>query len=99
MSQTTITTPDASKIAKRLINHWRHKFTISEQETAFVIHMTGADVSLVPQVDTLDVIITTNADSNDPERPFDEGRLREVIANHIDRMANQSFEYQWTDVS
>lgn len=94
MSHVILHTPDGEKITKRLVNHWRHKFEVSQYSDHAIIHMTGADVVLSAQADTLSITLTCHENS---EQPVDEARLRTVIANHIDRMANHSFDYAWQD--
>lgn len=91
MTQATLHTTEAARISKRLVNHWRHKFTISEHENTYTIHMPSADIVLVANQDNLQVqLIGTTAD-------FNSEKLQEVAANHLDRMANETFEYQWMD--
>ena len=96
MTQATISTHQGLRIATRLTNHWKHKFSISQTDDEFVVHMSGADVRLIPADDTLTICIVRNESSDDSERPFDEITLQNVIVAHIDRMAGESFTYEWT---
>lgn len=95
MTQVAISTHQGLRIATRLSNHWKHKFSISQTDDEFVVHMSGADIQLIPTEDTLTICIVRNESSDDPERPFDEITLQNVIAVHIDRMAGENFTYEW----
>ena len=48
-SNTKITTSEAARIAKRLLNHWKHKFEVAETDGDFSIFMPDATVKLIPQ--------------------------------------------------
>lgn len=96
MTQATISTNQGLRITTRLTNHWKHKFNISQTEGEFVVHMSGADVRLIPADDTLTICIVRNESSDDSEHSFDEITLQNVIVVHIDRMAGENFTYEWT---
>lgn len=95
MSQAIITTTDGLRIAKRLTNHWQHKFQISSLgDTGFVVHFPSAEVVLLPSADALQVEIRPVESSSEP---MDLAKLQSVVASHIDRMAGEAFDYQWHD--
>ena len=87
-SVTTIHTDQAKRIAKRLLNHWKHKFEVAETEQQFSIFMPDATVILSAQVDALDVHLDTGRD--------DFTFLEKVVIDHLNRMAQQEFDVQWT---
>ncbi|NHB59390.1 DUF2218 domain-containing protein [Acinetobacter sp. 194] len=87
-SVTTIHTDQAKRIAKRLLNHWKHKFEVAETEQQFSIFMPDATVILSAQVDALDVHLDTERD--------DFTFLEKVVIDHLNRMAQQEFDVQWT---
>ena len=41
-STADIVTTDAARIAKRLVNHWKHKFEIEQEPSSFTIIMPEA---------------------------------------------------------
>ncbi len=47
-STTQITTHDGKRISKHLLNHWKHKFEVSETELYSKIFMPTATVTLTP---------------------------------------------------
>ena len=87
--------PDAARIAKRLVNHFRHKVTITELGDDYLVHMAGADVTLSPNAEALTITIVRNESTDNPERPYDLERVKFVLTDHINRMANQTFDYEW----
>lgn len=97
MPHVNISTTEAARLAKRLTNHFRHKVEVTETDTGYLVKMAGADVILSPKDDELYIEYTRNTATDNPERPYDEGRLRHVITDHLDRMANQNFVYDWQD--
>ncbi|NLN57564.1 MAG: DUF2218 domain-containing protein, partial [Gammaproteobacteria bacterium] len=52
-SSAHIHTTQASRIAKRLLNHWKHKFEVAESSDQLQIMMPTATISLIPQVQAL----------------------------------------------
>ena len=56
-STADIVTTDAARIAKRLVNHWKHKFEIEQEPSSFTIIMPEARVLLSPQAEHLYVSI------------------------------------------
>jgi len=82
-SNTQIITSEAARIAKRLLNHWKHKFEVSETEEDFSIFMPDATVKLIPQSTLLLVSIDSSLE--------DLSRLEKVVLDHLSRMAQQQF--------
>lgn len=87
-STTQITTQEAKRISKRLINHWKHKFEVAETETDSKIFMPTATVTLTPQQQYLGVLIENQQD--------DVQHLEQVVIDHLNRMAQQEFNVEWT---
>lgn len=86
-SNTQIITSEAARIAKRLLNHWKHKFEVSETEEDFSIFMPDATVKLTPQSAVLLVSIDSSLE--------DLSRLEKVLLDHLSRMAQQEFTAIW----
>ncbi|ENV36403.1 DUF2218 domain-containing protein [Acinetobacter venetianus] len=87
-STTQITTQEGKRISKRLINHWKHKFEVAETETDSKIFMPTATVTLTPQQQYLGVLIENQQD--------DVQHLEQVVIDHLNRMAQQEFNVEWT---
>ena len=88
-STTQIETVEGKRIAKRLLNHWKHKFNIDETEQDFLIHFPSAEVSLTPEADHLTVTIQSNADSTDLNK------LENVVLDHLIRMGQENLTVDW----
>ena len=86
-SNTTINTSEAARIAKRLLNHWKHKFGVSETAEKLSIFMPDATVNLTPQSDALLVSIESTL--------TDLSHLERVVLDHLNRMAQQEFIVTW----
>lgn len=86
-SNTTINTSEAARIAKRLLNHWKHKFEVSETAEKLSIFMPDATVNLTPQSDALLVSIESTL--------TDLSHLERVVLDHLNRMAQQEFSVTW----
>ncbi|WP_425879986.1 DUF2218 domain-containing protein [Acinetobacter sp. TWP2-2-3] len=84
-----IQTHQASRIAKRLANHWTHKFNIDETEQNFLIHFPGAEVSLTPEADHITVTIQSNDESTDLNK------LENVVLDHLIRMGQENLTANW----
>lgn len=87
-SHASITTLESKRIAKRLLNHWKHKFEVSEVKTVFSIFMPEAIVLLDAQPEHLNILIKTQAADN--------SHLESVVLDHLNRMAQQEFQTTWT---
>ncbi|KAB0652583.1 MAG: DUF2218 domain-containing protein [Acinetobacter sp.] len=86
-SHTQISTAEAARIAKRLLNHWKHKFEVAETEADFTIFMPDATIQLMPQPDVLLVSIDSTLE--------DLSHLEQVVLDHLSRMAQQEFTATW----
>lgn len=87
-SKTLIQTDQAKRIAKRLLNHWKHKFEVAETENEMSIYMPDATVVLTPKSDHLNVSVDTKRE--------DFTFLEKVVIDHLNRMAQQEFEVEWS---
>ncbi|MFM6957646.1 MAG: DUF2218 domain-containing protein [Acinetobacter sp.] len=86
-STTQITTNEAKRISKRLLNHWKHKFEVAETETYSKIFMPTATVTLTSREQSLDVMIENQQDNVE--------HLEQVVIDHLNRMAQQEFIVEW----
>ena len=88
-STTQITTDEAKRISKRLLNHWKHKFEVAEHGQLLQIFMPSATVDLRPQADHLAVEIT--AQQADADLPM----LEQVVLEHLIRMGQEPLQAAW----
>lgn len=86
-SSTSIYTAESKRIAKRLLNHWKHKFDVKETADEMTIFMPDSTVLLMPKTETLDVVIDTQR--------TDFAAMEKVVIDHLNRMAQQQFEANW----
>ncbi|HFX6241429.1 DUF2218 domain-containing protein [Acinetobacter baumannii] len=86
-STTHLLTNDGKRIAKRLVNHWKHKFEVQETEQDFTILMPTATITLAPETEQLNVAIDSQLD--------DHNHLEKVVLDHLNRMAQQEFQVEW----
>lgn len=86
-SNSIIETSDAARIAKRLFNHWKHKFEVSEQDNITRIFMPTATVTLQAAPTYLKVSIDSLLDDLAP--------LQQVVVRHLNRMANTELTAIW----
>ena len=86
-STTQITTDEAKRISKRLLNHWKHKFEVAETEAYSKIFMPTATVTLTSREQSLDVMIENQQDNVE--------HLEQVVIDHLNRMAQQEFIVEW----
>ncbi len=84
-----IQTQQASRIAKRLANHWKHKFNIDETEQNFLIHFPNAEVILAPEQDHLTVTIQSTDEFTDLNK------LENVVLDHLIRMGQEHLTADW----
>ncbi|MFA3128710.1 DUF2218 domain-containing protein [Acinetobacter pittii] len=63
-STTHLLTNDGKRIAKRLVNHWKHKFEVQETEQDFKILMPTATITLAPETEQLNVAIDSQLDDH-----------------------------------
>ena len=86
-STTQITTDEAKRISKRLLNHWKHKFEVAETEAYSKIFMPTATVTLTSREQSLDVMIENQQENVE--------YLEQVVIDHLNRMAQQEFTVEW----
>ena len=79
-SSAHIQTTQASRIAKRLLNHWKHKFNVVENATQYQIMMPSATILLTPQTHKLVVEIQAK------DAETDLSYLEQVVLDHLSRM-------------
>ena len=84
-----IQTQQAARIAKRLANHWKHKFNIDETEQNFLIHFPNAEVILAPEQDHLTVTIQSTDESTDLNK------FENVVLDHLIRMGQENLTADW----
>ena len=84
---TQIQTTDGARISKRLLNHWKHKFEVSQSDTHLQIFMPEYTITLTPHADVLDVLIES--------QQSDLSHIQNVVLNHLNRMAHQEFTATW----
>lgn len=89
-SQAHIETAQASKIAKRLLNHWKHKFDVEQTELEMKIFMPSATVTLSPNTDSLQVNIDFKSDE------FSQEKLEQVVLDHLIRMGQEELHANWS---
>ncbi|KAA8733125.1 DUF2218 domain-containing protein [Acinetobacter qingfengensis] len=89
ISELRIDTLEAARIIKRLSNHWKHKFEITEQHEITTIPFSEQSrVFLSPHQDYLLAKIETTENERLEQ-------LEHVVISHINRMANQEFPAHW----
>ena len=86
-STTQITTDEAKRISKRLLNHWKHKFEVAETEAYSKIFMPTATITLTSREQSLDVMIENQQDNVE--------HLEQVVIDHLNRIAQQVFIVEW----
>lgn len=88
-SSAHIQTTQASRIAKRLLNHWKHKFDVVDNATQYQIMMPTATILLMPQTDELVVKIQVK------DAATDLSYLEQVVLDHLSRMAQTELSAVW----
>lgn len=92
-SQLIIETDNAEIIVKKLVNHWRHKMEITQQDNVSTIPFSEtAHATLEHQ--TTQLIATLHT-----EQAEDLDRLQNVVLVHLNRMAKQEFADNWQKVT
>ncbi|WP_298145976.1 DUF2218 domain-containing protein [uncultured Acinetobacter sp.] len=84
---TQISTTEGARIAKRLLNHWKHKFEVQQNEQDLLILMPDYTITLTPQAACLDVKITGQV--------ADFSHIQKVVIDHLNRMAHTEFSVTW----
>lgn len=86
-TKTQLSTQEGAKIAKRLLNHWKHKFEVKHDDQVIQILMPDYTITLAAQPDHLDVSI---------ESPLEDlSHIQNVFINHLNRMAHCEFSADW----
>lgn len=84
-----IATTQAARLAKRLGNHWKHKFEVQETAQELRILMPSATIVLQPQSDTLYTEIIALDEHTDLNR------LEQVVLDHLQRMGQEQLSADW----
>ena len=84
---TQLSTTESARIAKRLLNHWKHKFEVQHNEQHMLILMPDYTVTLTPQAACLEVQIASQVE--------DFSHIQKVVIDHLNRMAHTEFSVTW----
>ena len=84
-----IATTQAARLAKRLGNHWKHKFEVQETAQELSILMPSATIVLQPQPDALYTEIIAQDENTDLNR------LEQVVLDHLQRMGQEQLSADW----
>ncbi|WP_160242853.1 DUF2218 domain-containing protein [Acinetobacter indicus] len=84
-----IATTQAARLAKRLGNHWKHKFEVQETAQELRILMPSATIVLQPQSDVLYTEIIALDEHTDLNR------LEQVVLDHLQRMGQEQLSADW----
>lgn len=84
-----IATTQAARLAKRLGNHWKHKFEVQETAQELRILMPSATIVLQPQFDALYTEIIALDEHTDLNR------LEQVVLDHLQRMGQEQLSADW----
>ncbi|WP_374854876.1 DUF2218 domain-containing protein [Acinetobacter indicus] len=87
-----IATTQAARLAKRLGNHWKHKFEVQETAQELRILMPSATIVLQPQPDALYAEIIALDEHTDLNR------LEQVVLDHLQRMGQEQLSADWQQV-
>lgn len=88
-SEAKIATAQSTRIAKRLLNHWKHKFETTKDATEFSIFMPVATILLQPEAEILKVRIQLKEENVDLEH------LENVVLDHLIRMGQEQLSANW----
>ncbi|AVH14959.1 DUF2218 domain-containing protein [Acinetobacter indicus] len=84
-----IATTQAARLAKRLGNHWKHKFEVLETAQELRILMPSVTIVLQPQADALYTEIIAQDENTDLNR------LEQVVLDHLQRMGQEQLSADW----
>ncbi|KJV44797.1 DUF2218 domain-containing protein [Acinetobacter indicus] len=84
-----IATTQAARLAKRLGNHWKHKFEVLETAQELRILMPSVTIVLQPQPDALYTEIIAQDENTDLNR------LEQVVLDHLQRMGQEQLSADW----
>lgn len=88
-SSAHIQTTQASRIAKRLLNHWKHKFDVAESATQYQIMMPSATILLIPQ--THELVVKIQVKNTETDLSY----LEQVVLDHLSRMGQTELSAVW----
>jgi uncharacterized protein len=88
-STATLATQQAERIAKRLVNHWKHKFEVKENRAGFEIMLPNATVVLEPNAEYLAVSIIFLEEPDNPTQ------LENIVLDHLIRMGQEQLVANW----
>ena len=81
VSVARVPTASASRYLQQLAKHWSHKMAVDySAESGRIAFPNGSVLEMQADSETLDVVLTVPAGEDD-------GRMREVVASHLDRFA------------
>lgn len=80
ISVVRVPTHSASRYLQQLAKHWSHKMTVAFTEEGTITFPNGSVLAMRADSESLDLVLTV------PEGE-DTGRMREVVASHLDRFA------------
>jgi len=92
-SSAQIATQQASRIAKRLLNHWKHKFEVKENDQFLQIFFPDALITLTPATEFLQVNIEAQSEDLNLER------VQQVVLDHLIRMGQEELTASWQTTS
>lgn len=84
-----IATTQAARLAKRLGNHWKHKFEVLETAQELRILVPSVTIVLQPQPDALYTEIIAQDENTDLNR------LEQVVLDHLQRMGQEQLSADW----
>ena len=89
-SRAVVPTPNASRYLQQLCKHWSHKFDVTFDPSQGRVALPTGIASMVASDDALTVSLTLNAGG-------DMARLRQVVADHLNRFAFREgeFAFDW----
>ncbi|MDP1026520.1 DUF2218 domain-containing protein [Sphingomonas sp. KR1UV-12] len=94
VSVARVPTQSASRYLQQLAKHWSHKMAVAfTAEEGTIDFPNGTRLVMRADSETLDIVLTVPAGE-------DEGRMREVVASHLDRFAFReaplTFDWQYS---
>ncbi|KQT32611.1 hypothetical protein ASG29_12730 [Sphingomonas sp. Leaf412] len=95
VSVARVPTASASRYLQQLAKHWSHKMEVTfSPEEGTIAFPNGAHLAMRADRETLDLSLTV-PDDGDP------ARMRQVVAEHLDRFAHREgpLTYDWRDAS
>ena len=88
-----VPTHSASRYLQQLAKHWSHKMTVEfSEEEGSIDFPNGSRLDMRADADSLDLLLTVPTSE-------DAGRMREVVASHLDRFAFREapLTFDWRD--